>query len=84
MAQLQGSHRGFEYDAFWNIQEQTLFWGAVISQEGNVVGRPKGQLKVEAYDGEASDTIRDVVISAIDKGVGVNSDEHPKLGVAGH
>lgn len=79
MAQLQGSHEGFDYEAFWNVQDQTVFWGAVISHDGHVAGRPKGQLRRAALEGDAAEAVRKVVLSAIDKGVDIHSEEHPKL-----
>ncbi|GAB3033472.1 MULTISPECIES: hypothetical protein [Oleiagrimonas] len=74
MAQLQGSHSGYRYDAFWSVQQDTVFWGAVISQDGHVMGRPKGQLQREAIDGDEVEAIRHVVATAIDKNVGVDAE----------
>lgn len=74
MAQLQGSHAGYRFDAFWSVQNDTVFWGAIISQDGHVMGRPKGQLQREAIDGDEAGAIRHVVATAIDKNVGVDAD----------
>lgn len=69
MAQLEGTHGDYAYEAFWNLQDETLFWGAVVSRDGTVVGRPKGQLRRSAVHGDEAAAVRAVVESAIDEGL---------------
>lgn len=80
MAQLDGSHDGYHYDAFWSVQDDTVFWGAVISRDGDVLGRTKGKLTRAALKDDAAGAVRSVVTHAIDNGVEQHSGTTPGTG----
>ncbi|NII10954.1 hypothetical protein [Oleiagrimonas sp. C23AA] len=71
MAQVEGEHGEHHYEAFWNVQDQAIYWGAVVRLDERVVGRPRGILKLSAIDGNEEAAVRKVVEEAIDEGLDV-------------
>lgn len=72
MAQLHDTHGEFDFEAYWSVQDEMLFWGAVVTRDGEVVGRPQGQLRCSAIKGGESEAVRHLVQGAIDERLGVD------------
>lgn len=71
MAQVRGTHAEYEFEMFWNVQDRTLYWGAVIYRDGHVVSRPHGQLPQAALEDEDEAAVRALVIQSIDENLDV-------------
>ncbi len=81
MAEITGTHEKFSYEAFWHEQDDQVYWGAVVTQDDRVVGRPKGHLMQAAISGDVEQAVRHVVETAIEKRLDVDRPGDPGEGI---